>query len=308
VLDRHATRYYRLLDDALGRVLQHLKPDDMLFVASDHGFVGARNWFYINEYLARRNMLQRGPATTNLKSRMFHVARETAQRTHLLGAARKVRKAFSNLDDTPIAEKQQSFYKPLFEHIDWTTNHACVLSQTAFGSGVADVFLSPNASPAEREELRLALEAERHPVTGQPLAQAVYATDIYGIGPFRPAEEHIVLLPSTGVTFHLEMGRRRLWEHFEEPKGIHEKEGVFFARGNGIRQGAHLDPLQIYDLVPTVLSALGVSSDEPFDGRVAREIFAARDTSQQDAAEQDEGESLVSRKLKRLQTSKSLLS
>ena len=298
-LDPHATRYFRLLDDALGRVLNRLTAEDALFVVSDHGFVGARKWFYINEYLCRRNLLKRGSSVESARTQLIGYGREAAQKMHLLGLIHKVRKVYASRDATPIIEKKQSFYKPLFENIDWTENRACVLSLTAFGSGTADIFMSPNATDEETEELRQSLVAERHPITGEPLAEAVYAKDVYGVGPFRPPEQHIVLVPSPGITFHLNMGRKNLWETLDEPKGVHEKEGVFYAWGAGIRQGERIEPLQIYDLVPTALHALGVSADEPFDGRVAQEVFISKDS-----LDAEQGESLVARKLKRLQAHK----
>ncbi len=304
-LDHHATSYYRLLDDALGRVLNRLTPEDALFVVSDHGFVGARKWFYINEYLCRRNLLQRTPSTETKRAQLIGLGREAAKQLHLLGLIRQIRKAYANLDNTPIIEKKQSFYKPLFDRIDWTQNRACVLSLTAFGSGNADIFIAPDATVEEMEELRQALAAERHPQTGEPLAEAVYATDIYGVGPFRPPEEHIVLLPAPGTTFHLTTGRRNLWETLDEPKGVHEKEGIFYAWGTGIQRGAQVDPLQIYDLVPTVLHTLGVSANEPFDGRVAREIFVQPEG--QNGSDDGREEGLVAHKLKQLQERKSLV-
>jgi predicted AlkP superfamily phosphohydrolase/phosphomutase len=295
-LDPHATSYFRLLDDALGRVLNRLTADDLLFLVSDHGFVGARNWFYINEYLARRNLLQRGSSVESTRSRLVGYGRDAAQKMHLLGFIRKARKFYTSRDATPIIQKKQSFYKPLFENIDWNENQACVLSLTAFGSGTADIFMSPHATEEEMEELRQALADEHNPLTGKPLAEAVYARDVYGIGPFRPPEQHIVLLPTPGTTFHLNMGRKNLWERLDEPKGVHEKEGVFFAWGAGIRSGVHIDPLQIYDLVPTALHALGVSADESFDGQVAHDIFIPQERPHSELSE-----SLVARKLKRLQ-------
>lgn len=299
-LDRYSTQYYRLLDSALGCVLNRLTSNDVLFVASDHGFVGAREWFYINEYLCRRNFLQRDSNTDVGRARLLGAGRDLAQKLHMLHLVRKVRKFYTDMDSTPIREKKQSFYKPLFEDIDWRKNRACVLSLTAFGSGTADIFMSPYATRDDMEELRLALSEERHPVTGEILAEAVYATDVYGSGPFRPEEDHIVLVPRPGVTFHLNMGRKNLWEKLDEPKGVHEKEGIFYAWGAGIQQGARVNPLQIYDLVPTALHTLGVTTDEAFDGRVAREIFS----SQQDLA--SEQGSAVLRKLERLRNLRSL--
>ena len=297
-LSKEGTRYFRLLDDALGRVLNRLTSEDALFVASDHGFVGARKWFYINEYLSRKNLLARGD-TKITPAKLIGYGREAAQKMHLLGLARKVHKTYEHFHQKPPLEKKKGIYRPFFDHIDWNETHACVLSSMAFSGGNADIFLSPHATSEEVEELRQALAVERHPETGELLAEAVYATDAYGVGPFRPHEEHIVLIPNRGITFHLKPGRKNLWENLDEGKGVHEKEGVFYAWGAGIRKGERLEPLQIYDLVPTALHALGISADEPFDGRVAQEIFTPQEN-------QAGGESLVSQKLKRLQTGKAV--
>ena len=304
LLGQEATRYYRLLDDALGRVLKRLTPEDMLFVVSDHGFVGAKQWFYINEYLCRRNLLSRGSSGDVERDTLLGLGREVARSLHLQKLAREARQAYNRLQrrsekSIPVEERKGPLQQPFFKDLDWGKSRACVLSATAFSGGNADIVFTPDATPAEMEELRLALEAERHPETGEPLARAVYATDVLGVGPFRPAEEHLILIPSPGTTFHLGVGRRRLWERLDESTGVHEPEGVFYGWGAGIRQGVQVSPLQIYDLVPTVLHALGLSADEPLDGRVAREVFV--EANEQVAAEPGEQESLVARKLKQLQ-------
>lgn len=304
-LTPEGTRYFRLLDDALGRVLNRLSPEDVLLVASDHGFVGARKWFYINEYLCRRNLLQRGTSIASKRARLIGYGREAAQKLHLLQVAREARKAYQHFNNKPPVQKKKGIYRPFFDHIDWESTHACVLSSMAFSGGNADIFMSPKATLDEMEELRLMLEAERDPRSGELLAEAVYATDAYGVGQFRPPEEHLILIPNRGTTFHLDTGRSSLWEMLDEGKGVHEKEGIFYAWGAGIQQGVQVDPLQIYDLVPTMLHALGVSADEPFDGRVAQEIFVQKPPQGQITGEDAAG-SLVARKLRRLQSGKSL--
>lgn len=300
-LSHTGTAYFRLLDDALGRVLNRLTPQDTLFLASDHGFVGARKWFYINEFLCRQNLLYRGATPETSRAKLIGFGREAAQKLHLLNVVRRMRKMYEQLYPKPPVEKKKGIYRPFFDAIDWNDTHACVLSSMAFSGGNADIFLSPQATLQEMEELRQELSTLRHPQTGELLAEAVYATDAYGVGDFRPPEEHIILIPRPGTTFHLDIGRKALWENLDEGKGVHEKEGVFYAWGAGIKQGERVEPLQIYDLVPTALHTLGIRADEPFDGRVAHEIFVQQATKQADG-QTSEGESLVARKLKRLRT------
>lgn len=302
-LSVESTKYYRLLDDALGRILNRLTPEDVLFVASDHGFVGAKKWFYINEYLHQRKLLHYDESPTLSRGELKWYGRIVAEKLHLLGQARKLRKTYQHFYGKAPMEQKKGIYQPYFRELDWGVTRACVLSSMAFSGGNADIFFAPDATTEEVEELRQVLAAERHPVTGELLAEAVYATDAYGVGPFRPTEEHLILIPRGQVTFHLGLGRKNLWEPLEESKGVHEKEGVFYAWGAGIQRGLQTDPLQIYDLVPTVLHALGISADEPFDGRVAQEIFTHGRLLQQEHS----GESLVDSKLKRLQATRAAL-
>ncbi len=294
-MSREATQLYRLLDDALGRVLHRLTAEDRLFVIADHGFMGAERWFYINEYLCRRNLLLRGASLERKRSQLIGYARAAAQQLHLLELARRVRDTYEYYyDRKPLLERKKGFYQPVFEYPVSADTRAFVPSASAFVAGCADIFFSADALPSEMEELRLALENERDPETGRPLARAVYATDALGVGLYRPLVEHLILIPYNGVTFHVGgLGRTHLWETLRKPQGVHEPEGVFYAWGAGIRQGVRVEPLQIYDLVPTVLHSLDISVDEPFDGRVAHEIFAT-------ASEAENAESLVRRKLRRL--------
>ncbi len=267
-----ATSYYRLIDDALGKVMARLAPEDQLWVVSDHGFVGANHWFYINQYLHQRELLQFASSFDKGRATLVGTGRELAKSLGLLRLVRKARETFDFFfGDLPI--ENTDLYRPVYDKLDWERTQASVLSPTAFIGGAANIFLAPGISPATLEELRQALEAERHPETGEPLIEAIYATSAFGIGPYHPLEEHLVVLPRPGITFHLDIGHRMIWETRPESRGIHEKEGIFYARGGNIHRALCLSPLQIYDLVPTLLHGLKLTSDQIFDGRIAHEVF-----------------------------------
>ena len=272
-LDREATRYYRLLDDALGRVMAHLTPEDLLFVVSDHGFMGASEWFYINEYLQRHNFLQYASVYQAVRSHVISYGREGAKTLHLLQMTRRLREAFDyRFGRVPI--ENTGLYQPVFEALDWARSRASVLSPTAFIGGSATVNFAQDSPPTMIEELRRRLEAEKHPDSGVPLVRAIYASDAFGNGPFLPMNEQLVVIPSPGITFHLDLGRASVWETRLETRGVHEPEGVFYAWGAGVCPGEQLSTLQIYDVVPTILDAFGISVPETLDGRVITEIFS----------------------------------
>ena len=58
----------------------------------------------------------------------------------------------------------------------------------------------------------------------------------------------------------------------------HEMRNILYARGPSFKQGVSLDsPSGNVDLAPTVLHLLGITADEPMDGRVLTEALAGRD-------------------------------
>ncbi|HEV7235145.1 MAG TPA: alkaline phosphatase family protein, partial [Ktedonobacteraceae bacterium] len=294
-LDHEATRYYRLLDDALGRVLGHLTAEDMLFVVSDHGFVGLSTKFYINEYLCRQNLLQVPASKKRERSRFPGMGRDIAQRLHLLDAIKKIRHRYNGFHNRNMPlEKSLAF-----NNVVWSESQAYVLSWSAFGGGYADIVTSPHATADDIERLRTALSNERDPETGDPLVRTIHTTDDLGEGPYRPQQEHLIIIPSPGTTFHLLTGRKNLWEKEKISQGCHEPEGIFYAYGAGIRRGVQVNALQVYDLVPTILHALNIAVKEPLDGQVAHEIFTEDTTRYVEV-----GESMVARKLKQLHGSK----
>jgi predicted AlkP superfamily phosphohydrolase/phosphomutase/tetratricopeptide (TPR) repeat protein len=53
----------------------------------------------------------------------------------------------------------------------------------------------------------------------------------------------------------------------------HRPFGVFFAWGNGVRQGARIDGATVFDVAPTVLAAMGYPKPKDMPGRVLADAF-----------------------------------
>ena len=58
-----------------------------------------------------------------------------------------------------------------------------------------------------------------------------------------------------------------------EVVGTHRPQGIFMAKGPGIRQGLALPALSITDVAHTLLYSLGLSVPSDLEGRVAEQIF-----------------------------------
>ncbi len=56
-------------------------------------------------------------------------------------------------------------------------------------------------------------------------------------------------------------------------KGTHTMDGVFMARGPGIKPGFRVEKASILDVTPTLLRIFGIPERGETDGRVLEEIF-----------------------------------
>ena len=297
------TEYYRMLDDALGMFLKQLGPDDSLFVVSDHGFQGISRSFDINEYLYGKGLLKLLPSAERAKATRFADLKHTLGQIGLLALARKAKKALKSAG--VVKKKQGGVYRPILTDVDWTRTLAHVPSLSGYGGGYADIVLDATLSDDRIQELIADLKRQVDPVTHKPLIDVIYTTEVFGTGPFAPKEPHLLLLPTDGITFNMALGNKWLWNDVstgrdtKKRRGSHQKEGVFYAYGAGIKQGFAAPNAEIYDLVPTVLQSMGLPQPHEFDGRVLNELFVEQPPQAATPNGGTEG-GLARRKLKKL--------
>ncbi|GAC1344053.1 MAG: alkaline phosphatase family protein [Ktedonobacteraceae bacterium] len=301
-LDPRTNKYYQMLDDALGQIMQMLGPDDCLFVVSDHGFRGHSSYFDINEYLLSKGLLTLEPEvqSTRRQASRSSMLKHLANRLGLRPLARKLKRSLKAVGVWENAGIDAA--RPLIEDIDWDKTLAYVPSFSGFQGGYADVFLSPNMTTHQIQELCDDLKRQRNPKNGQPLIDAIYTTEAFGTGPYAPKEPHLLLLAQDDVTFRMDMGNKRIWEDIGKTFGSHHKNGVLYAYGKNFKSGFKAPNAEVFDLVPTVLTSMGLPFPYAFDGRVLDELFVDRRPAQQselETANSIEG-GLTRRKLKKL--------
>lgn len=306
-LEPAAIEYYKRLDFALGLILEQLKPDDTLFVVSDHGFQGASRLFDINEYLFRKQLLVLRSTEQRSRAGRMATLKYSLRKVGLLALARKMKKALKRAGVE--MGQHESVYKPLLNEIDMQRTLAFVPSHSGFPSGFANIFLSPNVSSEQLEELCEDLKRQVDPQTGKALVDAIYTTEVFGTGPFAPGEPHLLVLPNEGITFRMTLGNRWLWDDATNARdatkrfGVHYKDGVLYAYGGGIKRGYTAPNAEIFDVVPTVLHSMGLPLPHTFDGQVLESLFVDRKQEGQSpvAAENGTSGSLTKRKLQKLQ-------
>jgi predicted AlkP superfamily phosphohydrolase/phosphomutase len=299
-LETRATEYFRRLDSGLGLILEQLSPEDNLFVVSDHGFQGATHFFDINEYLHSKGLLHPNVDNKRRQASRYTTIKHTLRQVGLLPVARRAKRLLKKTG--AIQEYVGDVLQPVLTEIDWEQTKAYVPSMSGFLGGYADIFLGEDLDEVTLAQLCEDLRSLRHPRTGQPLIDAMYTTEAFGKGPYAPREPHLLLLPTDGITFRMSLGNERLWDDANTTRGTHQKDGVFYAYGNGIKQGFRASNAELYDVVPTILHCMGLPLPDQFDGCVLEELFIENKQVEQRTPEQVNGvqSSLVRSKLKKL--------
>jgi predicted AlkP superfamily phosphohydrolase/phosphomutase len=271
-LDARATEYFRLLDHGLGLILEQLSPEDNLFVVSDHGFQGAPHLFDINEYLYRQGLLATTVSYQQSTAYRSASLKRLVGQAGLLSVARRAKQVLKQTGLLKAPAYDPHHYSAL-SIIDWNRTQACVPSHSGFGGGYADIFVSENLDADALSKLCEDLKRQVHPKNGKPLVSAIYTTEVFGTGPYAPRERHLLVLPEDGITFRVSLGNKQLWDEPSVVRGTHQKDGVLYAYGGGIKRGFKAPHAEIYDLVPTVLRSMGLPFPYAFDGKVLDELF-----------------------------------
>jgi predicted AlkP superfamily phosphohydrolase/phosphomutase len=220
-LRERCLEYFRRLDGFVGELVTLAGAAAQVFLVSDHGFrLAGEKIFYANVWLEQAGYLKWADG----------VPLDAESRLTLDGHTET---------------------STLF---DWSGTTACAL--TASGNGI---FLVPGLADGDAVRDRLAEEllAFRDPETCELVLADVLKREVaFPGGRMEQAPDLTLVLADRSFLSVLRADaplkqRRALY-------GTHDPEGIFAARGPGIREGHRLPPASVVAIAPTVLYALGL--------------------------------------------------
>lgn len=288
-----AVEYYQMVDEALGMALDALNAEDMLMVVSDHGFRGVHRKFYIHEYLYRQGLLQLRGRGSRQRAKLLGFARGLILATRSQRLARLVRKQMHRSGIIAVETEPNASRLP---DLDWANTPAWIPSHSGSIAGYADIFFDESMTEENIDELARSLQEIRDPDTGQPLVIEMHREDVFGRGPFSPSERHLILLSNENTMLLTDLGRKALWETGDISSGIHHPDGILYLYGAGVKAGVTIASQHVYDVVPTILSRMGLPLPDDLDGKIMEEAFEQVPSTDTGTG----GNSLARRKLKKL--------
>ena len=276
--------YYKEFDDFLSYILNNLSNDTITCLCSDHGFGAVESYVYINNWLEKMGLLKFKNFSTSYK-RSFGLDADKFQKfllkVGLKGLVWKIK--HSKLLEKVLKLVPSGSYRYLFE-IDWDKTKAYFLDGSA---GLINVNLKGREPQGiveveEYIELRKYLIEEANklvnPKTGAKVIKKVFTKEeLYKQNGEPRKTPDLVLLKEDG--YQLEGGYNYGGEIFGLPyhkevkrPGDHELNGILAILGTGIKAGVKIEA-QVWDIAPTILRILGLSSFVDMEGKVLESIF-----------------------------------
>jgi len=303
-------RVYQELDRELGEFLDRLPADVTVMMMSDHGFGGVGDWVvYPNRWLHEQGALRlhqqaaEGAGRGLEKLKLWAVAALPAwmQRAVYRFAA-------------PLVGRLEARVR--YGQIDWPATEAYfdenpyfpVLRVNLKGRQPEGIVEPGRQYEEVRNRLIAALEAWRHPETGEKIIERAYRREEVYAGPHLSLAADIIpkWAQHQGYSYSFRKSTNvagKGWieqvdphnadgcQFYQGKSGTHRDDGIFLARGAALRAGATISGARIIDLAPTILALLGVPAPPDMDGRVLEGIFqdGARQLAAASTAAADDG-------------------
>jgi len=279
---------FSAVDDEIGRILDACDPDTVI-VASDHG-IGPYDGreFRVNSFLRDEShvstttgeggmpswgeLARDDGASPSVASRLVKAASRvgmTSQRIHRILSALR-------LDGFVLEHVSTETVRAATERVDFPASTAYMRSRTELGVRINKAGRDPRGvvSPSEyssvRDDLIDALEAVRTP-DGEPVFDAVVPSEDVFHGPHLDDAVDIVTVPREFDVYLSASVRDEQFGPPSEPWN-HKPTGIISLTGMGVDAGKPPDDAHLFDVAPTVLSALGVPPSDRMDGETLRSV------------------------------------
>jgi predicted AlkP superfamily phosphohydrolase/phosphomutase len=281
--------YWEELDQVVGRILDMFGEETTVIVVSDHGFGHLERTFYVNEWLKRKGFLR---VKREMNERVIVKFGRLVERLyHFLGERKLVRPAMNFLNKIVSLERLQKYTydylsnERLEGRVNWAKTKAFSCVHTPhFGQiyiNLEDKMGEGCVTEEERGALKEALLEElmslRDPRTKEGVkVEAHFSEDVYSGPHLGEAPDIVFTLDDGRCEIDAKVGDGRLFAEgapLTGWKGTHTMDGVFMARGPGIKPGFRVEKATILDVTPTLLRIFGIPERGETDGRVLEEIF-----------------------------------
>lgn len=312
-------KFYKMIDSKIDELIKSISQDSIIFLMSDHGFIGIKDAFYINEWLHQEGYLSKKVFKTKIWHRLFLNRDNIINITKKIGllpiVLNKIDKNLMIKLKNIIPTKTGEFDDESTEKIiDFDKSLAAALTQGLIYINRSK--LSDNEYEKLLEDISKKLEQIIDPNTKERIVDKIFRkNDIYK-GKFLGDASDLVILTNEGydMVHSLFVSKTSLWRsdnmkdnennNMKKWVGTHKIDGMFLAYGKNIKKGVKVDGVKIYDLMPTILQILKCPVPKDIDGRLIKEIFEYQDIISNNVVNNENDISRIRMRIEELKKSK----
>ena len=283
-------RVYQAADAEVGRFLSLLNENDTVFIISDHGFGPAYRTFYLNEWLRQEGYLvlkeEKKAGEVSWGTRLIGaLTKPLFKLNHISPTFRRLadpfkKRALSNfIRGEYVRAKEEGLVRLNHVPVDWSRTRAYCPDEGSLYLNLRGRDPQGIVSRGPEADSLLAEIMERlsripDPETGQPVPVILQRKEDVYSGPFlAEAPELLVAMDDYTTEVMAELGSGTLFTPNQARNGTHDMNGLFIARGPGIRAGQMINA-NLVDIAPTVVHLAGIPVPEETDGDVLLPMYA----------------------------------
>jgi len=271
--------FWELIDRNINELLEKSTDENtILMLMSDHGFTETKAVFNISTWMKEEGYLvfNQSKITKFLsfiglsRERIFNIVKklklvEIVKKTIPKDTSMRILDRFFPPPDDIV-----SMYS-LENAVDWNKSDVIPLPE-------GPIYINPKYRGKKYEKLRDELvnkiEDIANPITGERLVKKAYKKEEIYEGKYLDIAPDLILLPTLGYEIATPVDTDKTWVFdLKHRAGTHKLQGIFVAKGPGIKEGIEIDNVRIYDIAPTILHIFGLPIPNDIDGRVLTEIF-----------------------------------
>jgi len=256
-------QHFIYLDHCIGQLLSRLADENTtVIVMSDHGFRGVYEQMVINDWLVEQGLLTYRKTRQNFVKMLHKFVKPVYLRLtkglNLTGRYRILSQAAS------INWSKTKAYCPWDQQQGISINLKGRESQGIVAPGPEyDRLL---------DDLETRLRQAREPKTGRPLFKKVIRGKVYYGVPVEAYTPDLLIIP--GDYLRVAAPRQKhMYDSTGWATGDHSIQGVFIAKGKGVKHGEVVEKARLIDLAPSILYSLNLPVPDDMDGHVLKDLF-----------------------------------
>ncbi len=256
-------KFYKETDRFIGEILENAKQNTTFIIMSDHGHYEVSAFVNLNAWLRKKGYLKL------TSKRFFGNIVALIRQLDFLKVEKRILGKFVK-SSTFTAEMARKLNTNV---INWSRSRAFMINGGMWGNLYCE-------DEASAQQIIEELENFTDPIAGVKVVKKIYKKKEVFNGPFTKQLPNLFLEPNCRYAFHapllkdMKTFQRPDIDRFERV-GVHGLDGIIVFNGHNIK-GSNNIKADITDVMPTILSILGLPIPSYIDGSVLGHIFVRK--------------------------------